>query len=68
MTMHGRFRSAFNGSVDRLDVERARFERIACELERIAAWLRNRNANSEQANRLFEQARKIRQDNYLPAA
>jgi hypothetical protein len=58
--------SAFYRSANALDGERAEFARIACELERIAAWLHSQDANSEQAQRLSEQAQQIRTDSHLP--
>ena len=64
--MTGHFRAAFSDPVDRLDGARAEFERIALELEGIAAWLRGRNAGSEQARRLQETAQQMRTDSHLP--
>ena len=66
VAMTGHFRSAFSDPVDRLDGARAEFERIALELEGIAAWLRGRNAGSEQARRLQETAQQMRTDSHLP--
>jgi hypothetical protein len=59
------FRSAFRNPFNRLDGGRAEFERIARELDGIATWLLGRNANSEQAQRLLEQAQQMRADSHL---
>jgi hypothetical protein len=45
--MRKRPASAFDKALDAPGGERAEFERIACELERIAAWLRSRDPNSD---------------------
>jgi hypothetical protein len=62
----GRPGSAFGKPLNVMDGERTEFERIACELEQIAAWLRVQDPNSEHAKRLFEQARQLRSDSHLP--
>jgi hypothetical protein len=64
--MTASFRPAFGDPADRLEGARAEFERIALELEGIAAWLRGRDADSEQARRLQETAQQMRADSHLP--
>ena len=58
--------SAFDNPADASARERARFERIASELERIATWLRSRDPNSEQADRLRQRGLYIRADSQFP--
>jgi hypothetical protein len=58
-------RSSFGNPDYAIDGQRIKFERMACELERIAAWIRSRDANSEQAPRLIGHTLQVRTDSHL---